>query len=391
MFPIYVTIWLVGDNVQKEVVLKENMKRHEMGLNSYGTPDEMAIRLKAEKEDIRTSFFHDTDRIIYSYAFNRYMKKTQVFSGISNDHVTKRMQHVLYVSKISRTIGRALSLNEDLLEAASLGHDLGHTPYGHFGESILNEISLSVGEGYFNHNIMSVRLLKDLENKGDGLNITLQVLDAIMCHNGEFVSGKYTPKKKTIKEFLWEYQNSYYDSKITKGLIPMTLEGCVVRISDIIAYLGKDIEDACMLKKFKKSEIPKEITDILGTTNRSIVNTIIMDIIKNSLNKPYIMLSPDVYNAILALKKFNYEHIYNNAMTKEEKELVKEKFNILFKNYLEDIKNNNQESLIYVHFLADKNENYLKNTSDNRKVIDFIAGMTDDYFEECYLMIKKTI
>ena len=368
--------------------LKENMLKHEANLSIYATRDEDAIRLKDETEDIRTSFFRDIDRIIYSYAFNRYMKKTQVFSGTFNDHVTKRMQHVLYVSKIARTIGRALSLNEDLIEAASLGHDLGHTPYGHFGESVLNEISLSVGEGYFNHNIMSVRLLKDLENKGAGLNITLQVMDAIMCHNGEFVSGKYTPKKKTVEDFLWEYNNSYHDKKVTKGLIPMTMEGCVVRISDIIAYLGKDIEDACMLKKFKKSEIPKEITEILGTTNKSIVNTIIMDIIENSLDKPYIMLSDPVYKAVLALKKFNYDHIYSLAMSTTEQEQVKNKFYILFNTYLADLKNKNQESLIYLHFLNYKNNDYINNTTKNRKVIDFIAGMTDDYFNECFDRLK---
>lgn len=372
----------------KAELLKKNMQRHNIGLSKYATKDEEAIRLKEEKEDLRSPFFHDIDRIIYSYAYVRYADKTQVFPKKYNDHITKRMLHVQYVSKIARTIGRALGLNEDLIEAASLGHDLGHVPYGHFGESVLNEISLKYHQGYFNHNVESVRLLMEIDNAGLGRNLTLQVLDAIMCHNGEFVMGCYYPKKKTQEEFLEEYKNTYQDKNAVKNLVPMTLEGCVVRVSDIIAYLGRDIDDACMLNMIEKEEIPEHIRKTLGTKNREIVNTIITDIIKNSLEKPYIKLSEEVFKAIVDLKKFNNEHIYMLSMTDEERAYTKEKFNKVFEYFLKDVKRENKESRIYQNFLNFKKEIYFQNTTEERRVIDFIAGMTDDYFEECFELLK---
>ena len=372
----------------KAELLKKNMQRHNIGLSKYATKDEEAIRLKEEKGDLRSPFFHDIDRIIYSYAYVRYADKTQVFPKKYNDHITKRMLHVQYVSKIARTIGRALGLNEDLIEAASLGHDLGHVPYGHFGESVLNEISLKYHQGYFNHNVESVRLLMEIDNAGLGRNLTLQVLDAIMCHNGEFVMGCYYPKKKTQEEFLEEYKNTYQDKNAVKNLVPMTLEGCVVRVSDIIAYLGRDIDDACMLNMIEKEEIPEHIRKTLGTKNREIVNTIITDIIKNSLEKPYIKLSEEVFKAIVDLKKFNNEHIYMLSMTDEERAYTKEKFNKVFEYFLKDVKRENKESRIYQNFLNFKKEIYFQNTTEERRVIDFIAGMTDDYFEECFELLK---
>ena len=249
------------------------MNEHNKYLSDYACKDDEALYLHEQQKDIRTPFFRDIDRIIYSLSFIRYQDKTQVFSYTNHDHVSKRMIHVQLVSKIARTIGRALGLNEDLIEAASLGHDLGHTPFGHQGEYILNELSLKHEEEYFNHNIQSVRNLMVLENYGQGLNITVQVLDAIMCHNGEFALGKYYPKKKTVNEFLSEYEKSYHDQKLLSKLHPMTLEGCVVRVSDLIAYLGRDIDDAVRLNILKREDIPKEITDVLGNTTKEIVNT----------------------------------------------------------------------------------------------------------------------
>lgn len=373
----------------KNDILTKNMERHNLGLSKYACEDKKAERFNFEQEDLRSPFFHDIDRIIYTYAYVRYSDKTQVYSLKTNDHITKRMQHVQYVSKIARTIGRALGLNEDLIEAASLGHDLGHVPFGHFGESILNKISLKNNEGYFNHNIESVRLLMNIENGGNGLNLTVQVLDAIMCHNGEFVKGKYSPKVKTKEEFLTEYKNTYLDKDAVKHLIPMTLEGCVVRISDVIAYLGRDIDDACMLNLFSKEDIPDDIVKVLGIHNRDIVNTIILDIIKNSLGKPYIKLSDPVYKAIVSLKKFNYENIYNKSLTEKDKQEIEKMFNVNFTVFLNDIKKQCFESKIFQNFLNFKNENYLTTTSDERKVIDFIAGMTDDYFINCYKENEK--
>lgn len=357
----------------------ENMLNHNKILSKYACPDSDAIYLHENKDDFRTPFFRDIDRIIYTLAFVRYSDKTQVFSFKENDHLTKRMIHIQYVAKIARTIGRALGLNEDLIEAASLGHDLGHTPFGHVGEAILNEISLENNEGYFNHNVHSVRLLMYIENYGKGLNITLQTLDAIMCHNGEFASQMYEVKKKSKEEFLSEYESCYKDKSAIKKLRPMTLEGAVVRISDLIAYLGRDIEDAKRMGLIDFSDIPLSIKENLGTSNREIVNTIVMDIINNSIGKDYIKLSDDVFKSIVELKKFNYENIYYKAYTEEEKDKLKLMLNTLFNKYMKDLENNNTDSNIIKSFLANMSDEYKNSNSNARIVIDYIAGMTDDY------------
>ena len=352
--------------------------------------DSDAIYLSVEEErDFRTPFFRDIDRILYSLSFQRYMDKTQVFSFKDNDHLTKRMIHVLYVSKIARTIGRELGLNEDLIEAGALGHDLGHTPFGHVGEAILNEISVRAGCGYFNHNVHSVRLLMSIENHGMGKNITLQTLDAILCHNGELVMGKYEPRwNKTKEEFLSDYEKTYKDRRVSLELIPMTLEGCVVRISDLIAYLGRDIDDAIRMNLLKWSDVPKSITSVLGFSNREIVNTIINDVINNSKGKKYIKLSDDVYKAISDLKDFNYKNIYAKAYTVEEKTMLKTMLNTLYETYMSDLENNNQDSNIIKSYLNNMSLEYKKN-SNERIVIDYIAGMTDDYTLKEYNKIIK--
>ena len=232
--------------------IKNIMLKYELLYTKYASFDKDAIRLLPYTPDIRPNYFRDIDRIIHSTYYTRYVDKTQVFSFANNDNISKRMLHVQLVSKVARTIGRALSLNEDLIEAISLGHDLGHVPFGHVGEKILNEISEKNNLGYFNHNVQSVRELMILEDDGKGKNITVQVLDGILCHNGEFELIKYKPKKKNIEEFLNDYNNSYKIKNYCRTLVPMTLEGCVVRISDMIAYLGRDIEDAIRLNIIKK-------------------------------------------------------------------------------------------------------------------------------------------
>lgn len=320
------------------------------------------------------------DRIIHALSYTRYADKTQVYSFKQNDHISERMLHVQLVSKVARTIGRALNLNCDLIEAIALGHDVGHTPLGHTGEALLNEISLRELGEYFAHNIQGVRHYMEVENHGEGLNLSVQVLDGIMCHNGEMLSNVYTPVAKTKEEFLREYQEAYHDLKASSHNHPMTLEGCVVRISDIIGYIGRDIEDAIELGLFERSELPKEITEILGNTNSDIMNTIILDIIENSLDKPYIALSERVYRALFALKKFNGENIYSKSMTKEDIEYYRSGMNQLYHIYLDDIKANRIESVIYTVFLNSQSPRYLKVTDARRKVIDFIAGMTDDMF-----------
>lgn len=353
-------------------------------MNKYACKDNEAIYFKKEESDIRTPFFRDIDRIIYTLSFQRYINKTQVFSDKTNDHLQTRMIHVLYVSKIARTIGRALGLNEDLIEAASLGHDLGHAPFGHVGESILNKISLSQNEGYFNHNIHSVRLLLYIENYGKGKNITMQTLDAIMCHNGEIEQSKYQPKAKTKEEFFKEYESCYEDRRNNTKLVPMTLEGCVVRLSDLIAYLGRDVEDAIRLKIITKKDIPTKITKVLGTNNKEIVNTLILDVIKNSKDKGYIALSNDVYEALSALKKFNYEHIYAVASPPSFIKEIDTILTTLFNQYLKDLEENNEESNIIKSYLNNLSNEYKNNNTKARIVLDYIAGMTDEYARKEY-------
>lgn len=358
---------------------KNNFLNNEKYLSEYACFDKDAIRLKKDDYDIRPEYFHDIDRIIHALSYTRYLDKTQVFTREENDHISKRITHVQLVSKIARTIGRALRLNEDLIEAIALGHDIGHTPLGHTGEAILNKISLEELGEYFAHNIQSVRHLMIVENHGKGLNLTIQVLDGIMCHNGEMLDSKYVPVKKDKEEFLKEFESSYKDIETSNKNHPMTLEGCVVRISDIIGYIGRDIEDAIRIGKIKREELPKDIVDILGSTNKDIVNTIILDIIKNSMDKPYIKISDNVYKALIDLKKFNYKYIYSKSMTKEEIEDYSTGMRKIYNRYLEDIKDNNIDSVIY-NYLIKMSDSYLTNTSDKRKVIDFIAGMTDEMF-----------
>lgn len=361
-------------------IIKNNFLKIEDTYSPNATKSSEAVRFHPIDDDIRAPFFRDVDRIIHALSYTRYADKTQVYSFKQNDHISERMLHVQLVSKVARTIGRALNLNCDLIEAIALGHDVGHTPLGHTGEALLNEISLRELGEYFAHNIQGVRHYMEVENHGEGLNLSVQVLDGIMCHNGEMLSNVYTPVAKTKEEFLREYQEAYHDLKASSHNHLMTLEGCVVRISDIIGYIGRDIEDAIELGLFERSELPKEITEVLGNTNSDIMNTIILDIIENSLDKPYIALSERVYRALFALKKFNGENIYSKSMTKEDIEYYRSGMNQLYHIYLDDINGNRGESVIYTIFLNSQSPRYLKGTDARRKVIDFIAGMTDDMF-----------
>lgn len=371
------------DNILK------NMNKNDDLLSQYACKNSEAIRFKKMTDDIRPSFFRDADKILYSLAYKRYIDKTQVFSNSDNDMISKRIIHVQFVSKIARTIGRALNLNEDLIEAASLGHDLGHTPFGHVGEKFLNDLSLKNGEGYFNHNVQSVRYIMDLENNGNGLNVSLQVLDAIFCHNGEHIDLQYKPINKSKEEFLYEYEQSYTNSEILKNVKPMTLEGCVVRISDVIAYIGQDIEDAIRIGRLKRDDIPNEIVDVLGNNNSQIVNTIILDIIENSYNKNCICMSSKIFNSLNELIKFNYKNIYLKANSDEELKLLENKFDYLFNLYIRQLSNNSKNEDIFTAFLNDMSNEYLKNTSNARKVIDYISGMTDEYFLNQYKKYVK--
>lgn len=372
----------INDAIKQNVLF--NMNKRNDDLSPFACKDSQCIRLNSQNEDIRTNYFRDIDKIIYSLAYTRYIDKTQVFSQNDNDMISKRIIHVQLVSKIARTIGRALNLNEDLIEAATLGHDLGHTPFGHVGEAILNDISLRYNEGYFNHNVQSVRLLNQIENRGLGSNVSVQVLDAILCHNGEILNSKYEPIEKNVEDFFREYEESYLDKNVLKKIRPMTLEGCVVRISDLIAYIGKDIEDAIRIGVIKSEDVPVSIKNVLGETNSDIVDTIINDVINNSFDKNYIKMSSKIYSAFTELMKFNYENIYYKANTKEQLDEYKLMFNRLCDFYLQQLKTKNTDCDIYKAYLNDMNMLYNENTSNERKVLDFVSGMTDDYFLNQY-------
>lgn len=370
--------------------IKKAMLKSEKNLKKYACKSKDAIREFSQNEDIRLEFARDVDKIIHSSCYTRYMSKTQVFVEPLNDHISTRMTHVQYVSKAARTIARALGLNEDLCEAIALGHDVGHTPYGHFGESVLNKISKRYNAGKcFAHNLNSVRMFTVIEKKGYSSNLTLQVLDGIMCHNGEFIQEKYVPNKSKTFEILFkEYNECLNDESKIKRLIPMTLEGCVVRISDMIGYIGKDIDDANRLGIFNKDLLPENVKKYLGTENTQIMNSIIIDVIKNSFNKEYISMSKEVYEAVKTLKKFNYDNIYYNAITKEGREEYTKIIETLYSVYSRALDQEDKTNDIYIVYLNNMSEEYLKTNSDSQKIIDYISGMTDNYLQRQYEKYK---
>ena len=331
------------------------------------------------EEGYRQAFSVDVDRILHSRAYTRYIDKTQVFYLIRHDHITHRVLHVQLVSKIARTIGRYLGLNEDLIEAIALGHDIGHTPFGHDGERFLSELCRSNGIGYFQHNIQSVQFLDRVERKGKGWNLCLQTLDGILSHDGEIHNQALEPQRKKTFETL-EKEMAVKKKDPTIKLVPMTLEGCVVRMADTISYIGRDIEDAIRLNMIKRSDLPKDSVDILGDTNGTIVYRLVTDIIINSFKKTYIAFSPKVSVALKQLKDFNLEHIYMNPKIKTHTSIIKKLFNMLFEQYLKDIETENRSSVIFTGFLKDMSEDYIADHCEEEIVRDFIAGMTDQYF-----------
>lgn len=373
-----------------EKKIKKVMSKRENLFSKYACKSNEAIREYPQDEDFRPEFSRDVDKIIHSSCYTRYMSKTQVFTHPLNDHISTRMTHVQYVSKAARTIARALSLNDDLCEAIALGHDVGHTPYGHFGESILNKISKTYNDGKcFAHNLNSVRIFTVLEKHGDSTNLTLQTLDGIMCHNGEMLESKYAPNRnKTFETLKEEYESCLEDENNIKRLTPMTLEGCIVRISDIIGYIGKDIDDATRLGVFDSNLLPENVKKYLGTENSQIMDSIIKDIINNSYGKGYISMSKEVYQAVEDLKNFNYKKIYASAITQENRKKYETNIETLYSVYSRALDVKDYENDIYKVFLKGMNKQYLENTSDAQKVIDYISGMTDNFLERQYEKYK---
>ncbi len=351
-------------------------------LSPYACLNSEAVRKEADPDidkGHRQNFSADSDRILHSLAYSRYIDKTQVFYLIKNDHITHRVLHVQLVSKIARTAGRLLGLNEDLVEAISLGHDIGHAPFGHDGERFLSDLCEFHQIGRFLHNIQGVRFLQKIERKGKGWNLSLQVLDGILCHDGEIHSQSLKPKRE--KSF-----NSLKDEMLKKSedpstdLYPMTLEGCVVRMADTISYIGRDIEDAIRLGLIVRQDIPLECRQVLGETNGTIVYTLVEDLVGNSLDKPYLSFSDDVGRALQKLKVFNEEAIYKNRRVKAQTEKIRLMFELLFGKYLEELERNHRDSDIFKGFLKGMSRRYMEETVPAGIVRDFVAGMTDEYF-----------
>jgi dGTPase len=379
-----------------EAAIKSDSQAYDSSLSPYACPNSKADRRRPDREDIRRPYFHDGDRIMHSRAYARYIDKTQVFYLIKNDHITHRVLHVQLVSKIARMIGRGLLLNEDLVEAIALGHDIGHVPYGHDGEKYLSRACRAHGIGGFRHNVQSVRALDKIED----LNLSLQTLDGILAHNGEAHDLVIKPVPgKTWATFDGEVARCQHSPSDHSGVLPMTMEGCVVRVSDTISFIGRDIEDAITIGLIKRDDIPRDCVEALGDNNRDIVNNLVIDVLENSYGRDHIALSEGMAYALRSLREFNNDHIYNDPRIKSEAGKVERMFSMLFETLLADLEKEDRESRIYKNYLdtfpPEKHKKYLEGASGPEIVRDFIAGMTDDYFNdtfrEIYLPTKRRL
>ncbi len=385
------------NSLSKELInrIKEDCACH--AVNPYACKDSDIIR-RYDGHDYpklwRPAFVMDVEKIMHNNYYNRYSDKTQVLSCYKNDDISRRALHVQFVSRIARTIGMSLNLNLDLIEAISLGHDIGHTPFGHAGERFLNDLYHANTGRFFNHNVHSVRVLDRLICR----NVSLQVLDGILCHNGEMEQQEYTPKKlQSFQDFDKNVESCYTDSSANKKQIPSTLEGCIMRISDIIAYIGKDRQDALKIG-LVSSNHPFSSGNI-GTTNAEIINNMTVSIIEHSYGKPYISMDEETYEAFSCAKAENYAQIYGNPqLDSMYNDNIKPMFSALYEELLKQAKSMNKSSILYKHHI-----NYLRtanlatkyfNTKDfieayvsgspDEIVVDFIASMTDDYFIDLY-------
>ncbi|MBO5065091.1 MAG: HD domain-containing protein [Clostridia bacterium] len=334
---------------------------------------------------IRTAFVRDIDKIMHCPYYNRYADKTQVFSFYKNDDITRRGLHVQLVSRIARTIGKALNLNLDLIEAIALGHDIGHTPFGHAGERFLDELLFEHTGRHFSHNIHSVRVLDSIYP----YNISLQTLNGIAAHDGEMELSEYYPKAPDdFETFDAQIEACYIDKSNVKKLVPATLEGCVMRISDIIAYLGKDRQDAEKAQLINNKDFEPSA---IGTYNAEIINNLIVNIIENSYGKPYIKMDENHFEALKKAKADNYMLIYKNDSVNDVlQNTVKPMMSDVYAKLLDDLIKGNLVSPIFSHHIDYVNSAHYarsipyESTEPNQIVTDYIASMTDDYFIDLY-------
>ncbi len=334
------------------MVIRKKQEDKENLLHCRSAKSAYAQRAKEEELcPIRTNFQRDRDRILHSKSFRRLKHKTQVFVAPQGDHYRTRLTHTLEVSQIGRTIARALNLNEDLVEAISLGHDVGHTPFGHIGERALRDV-YSKGFTHYEH---SLRVVEKLEKNGQGLNLCNVVKDGILKHSKG--RGDIIPKDRSK--------------------LPQTLEGQIVRISDIVAYVNHDLDDAIRADSIKEEDIPKSCKKYLGETFNKRINTIVSDIIDKSLKNDLevINISPDLYQEIIKLREFLFDNVYNSPALQREREKAQEIIYFLY----EHLKSN-EYLMKDVYSPAEDLEG---------RIVDFIAGMTDNYAYNLFKKIKN--
>ncbi len=360
-------------------------------LNPYRFSDEDIVRREDNAHDnatlARPAFARDIDKILNVPPYNRYTGKTQVFSFVENDDICRRGLHVQLVSRIARSIGSLLGLNCELIEAIALGHDVGHTPFGHAGEHYLSQCYQRRTGRYFNHNVHSVRVLDQLYRR----NISLQTLDGVLCHNGEFAQKTLQKGElKTFDELDELVESCIADESNIDTLRPSTLEGCVVRVSDMIAYIGKDRWDALDMGIIDSFDIFD--SEIIGVDNVHILNNLLIDIVNNSYGQEHITMSEEVFQDLKLAKAQNYEFIYNReVMGSSSGDTVEAMFEEMFDYLLNDLLNNNTDSPVFRHhvdLLAKKSTTlepaeYLK-TDPNQIIVDYIASMSDNYFIALY-------
>lgn len=333
----------------------------------------------------RPAFVHDIDKILHCPYYNRYTDKTQVFSLIRNDDITRRSLHVQLVSRIARTIGSALNLNTDLIEAIALGHDIGHPPFAHMGELYLDELYHGHTGMHFSHNIHSVRVLDEIYP----LNLSLQTLSGIAGHNGEIELEAYYPvPMNDFDAFDRNIELSYLERRYANSIQPNTLEGNVVRISDIIAYLGKDRQDAARVKVVSEEMF---VNEDIGSLNAEIINNLVVNIIENSYAKPYIMMDAKHFRALQESKRENYAKIYQSAASRAQLDATaKPMMGEMYERLLDDLRHGRKDSPIYFHHIDYVNKTYYhrrrpyEETEANQIVVDYIASMTEEYFIALY-------
>jgi dGTPase len=379
--------------------IKDKLLRKEDELAPVAARSTAAIFKHVESERYegpRLNYWRDGDRIIHSFSFNRYIDKTQVFSNIEDDRISHRVIHIQFLAKIGRFIGRVLDLNEDLIESIAYGHDVGHCPFGHEGEKVLDAACERHGIGHFHHNAQSVVFLDRLESTYKyqvsgfpGLNLSLQTLDGILAHNGEIHVRELRPaliegmEPGDVIAGFDDALEKLIASRETIDLQPFTIEGCIVRFVDTISYIGRDIEDAITLGLITREDIPETM---LGESNKIIIDVLVKDLIRNTLDSgsSIVAYSEDVHDALKKLYAFNTNRIYKHPILREKIETIPAQMAALFEQACHDLEQGNEESPVFVNHVNLIGRDYLLEHEATPAIIarDFVAGMTDRFFKK---------